>query len=232
MKYLGCLIIILLSHLSLAQNETLENQLVVDDKYREDQFYLSLTYNVLRNKPSDLTQNGFSTGVAMGFIRDMPINEKRNVAFGLGLGLAANSYNQNLIIEEISSTYQYSLISESDGNVSKNKFSTYLLELPLEIRWRTSTAQDYNFWRIYTGFKLGYVFFNQSKLKSDLKNLNLNNIKDFNQWQYGITLSAGYSTWNFHFFYRLNNIFDNTAVLDGQSIDLSELKIGLIFYIL
>ncbi|MBT8375655.1 MAG: PorT family protein, partial [Bacteroidia bacterium] len=177
-------------------------------------------------------QNGFSTGFSFGFIRDMPINDRRNLAVGLGLGLSANSYNQNLVIEESGSAYTYNLISDFEGDVSKNKFSTYVLELPLEFRWRTSTAEIYNFWRIYTGFKVGYVFYDQSKLRSDLKNLKISNNSDFNSWQYGITLSAGYNTWNFHFFYRLNKLFNDNAKLNVQPIDLSELRIGLIFYIL
>lgn len=46
----------------------------VDQKYREDQFYISLTYNLLSNKPNKVTQSGFSSGIHFGFIRDIPIN--------------------------------------------------------------------------------------------------------------------------------------------------------------
>ena len=33
----------------------------LDDKYLEDQFYLSLNYNSLRNSPSNFKQNKFSS---------------------------------------------------------------------------------------------------------------------------------------------------------------------------
>ncbi|MBC2843609.1 porin family protein [Winogradskyella flava] len=201
-------------------------------KYREDQFYISVTYNLLNNKPEDVNQNGFSSGFHFGFIRDMPINERRNKAFGLGLGLSTNSYNQNVSILETNGDFVYEVINGSEINVSKNKFTTYLVEVPLEYRWRTSTATDYNFWRIYSGFKFGYLFYNSSKFKSDIGNERLSNIDAFNKLQYGLTLSVGYGTWNFHMYYGLNPIFDDSAKLEGNSIDLSSFKIGLIFYIL
>ena len=50
----------------------------IDDKYREDQFYASITYNLFSNQPEDISQNEFSTGFHFGFIRDMPFNKKRN----------------------------------------------------------------------------------------------------------------------------------------------------------
>ena len=200
--------------------------------YREDQFYASVTYNLLNNKPDNLAQNGFSTGFHFGFIRDMPVNEGRDIAIGLGLGFSTNSYNQNLGISEDNKEVQFEILNEDQINVTKNKFSTYLIELPLEIRWRTSTASDYNFWRIYTGFKLGYMLYNSTKLESSEGDVKLSNIDAFNRFQYGITLSAGYGTWNFHAYYGLNSIFNSDSKLGNQTIDLSVIRFGLMFYIL
>ena len=41
---------------------------VIDSLYREDQFYLGITYNLLNNKPNEVKQNGFSSGFNFGFI--------------------------------------------------------------------------------------------------------------------------------------------------------------------
>ena len=162
----------------------------------------------------------------------MPINEKRNFAIGLGLGLSSNSFNQNIAITEANNTVVYNIIDEREVNVSKNKFTTYLVEVPLEIRWRTSTYAEYDFWRIYAGVKFGYLLYNSTKLNSDNGNVKLSKIDNFKKLQYGINLSAGYGTWNFHVYYGLNSIFDDSAKLNGQSIDMSSLKLGLMFYIL
>lgn len=204
----------------------------IDDKYREDQFYASVTYNILGEMPNGISQTGFSSGFHFGVIRDMPINTNRNVAIGLGLGLSSNSYNQNLLMEKNNTGYTYSTVDETELNLLKNKFTTYLLEVPLEFRWRTSTATQYNFWRIYGGFKFSYLLYNSSKFKSDVNTIRLSNIDDFNALQYGLTLSAGYGTWNFHLYYGLNPIFKNSAQLDNTSINMTSIKAGLIFYIL
>ena len=231
MKRYFFLLLVLLGYLGFSQNDNTDKEELYKE-YREDQFYASVTYNLLTDKPVGVSQSGFSSGFHLGFIRDMPVNERRNLAIGLGLGISSNSYTQNLAILEENNEVTYSLIDESEINVSKNKFTTYLIEVPLEIRWRTSTAIDYNFWRIYTGFKVGYLLYNSTKFRSEAGNQNLSNLDDFNKIQYGLTLSAGYGTWNFHLYYSLNSIFNDNAKLNGEAIDMKSFKIGLIFYIL
>ena len=205
---------------------------VVDSLYKEDQFYAGITYNLLGKKAVDLSQNGFSLGFHLGYIKDMPINKKRNIALGIGIGYSANSFNQNLLVnKDNSGTLSYSVLDDAD-TYSKNKFSEHLIELPIEFRWRTSNETEYKFWRIYTGFKIGYVFTSTTKYEGDLGSFKYKGITDFNDFQYGLTLSAGYNTWNFYVYYALNPIFSTTAKLDGQTIDMNAIKIGLMFYIL
>lgn len=235
MKNYVFLLLVLYSFFGFSQRDDRNNRdkSESDINYREDQFYASVTYNLLNEKPSGVSQSGFSSGFHLGFIRDMPLNERRNFAIGLGLGLSTNSYNQkNILIQEANSNVRFDIIDENEYGVTKNKFSTYLVEVPLEIRWRTSKTDDYNFWRIYTGFKVGYLLYNSTKFKSELGNVKLYDSDSFNSLQYGLTLSAGYSTWNFHVYYGLNPIFDTNTTLNNESIDMKFLKIGLMFYIL
>ncbi|WP_225036763.1 porin family protein [Winogradskyella sp. SM1960] len=232
MKSYLLLLLSLVGYFGSSQQDNTDTN-VLYENYREDQFYASVTYNILNKKPDGIAQSGFSSGFHFGFIRDMPINNNRNVAIGLGIGASTNSYNQrNVLIEDIDNTVNFTNIDEGDYNVSKNKFTTYLVEVPLEIRWRTSNASDYNFWRIYTGFKVGYLLYNSSNFKSEVTDVKLSNSDGFNTIQYGLTLSAGYSTWNFHVYYGLNPIFDNGIQFEGEQIDMKSLKIGLMFYIL
>lgn len=200
----------------------------LDSLYREDQIYLSVTYNILGSKPQGVSQNGFSSGFHFGFIRDFPINEKRNIALGLGLGLSANSFNQNLKISK-NDSFEFQVLNS--GDFDKNKFALYLVELPFEFRWRTSTAETYNFWRIYTGLKLGYVLLSKSKFIGPDESFNININDVINRIQYGLTISVGYDSWNFHLYYSLNSIFKDQS-LNGKSIDVNSIKAGLIFYML
>lgn len=208
------------------------NDKEMDLLYKEDQFYAGITYNLLGRKPVNVAQSGFSLGFHLGFIKDMPINKNRNVAIGLGLGYSANSYNQNLLINRDSKGHVTYSVLEDGNTFTKNKFSSHLIELPVEFRWRTSTATDYNFWRIYTGFKLGYVFAHTTKYIGGLGELRYSNIEDFNNFQYGLTLSAGYNTWNIFLYYALNPIFSGDANLNGNKMDMNAIKIGLMFYVL
>jgi len=204
----------------------------VDSLYKEDHFYAGITYNLLGNKPNGISQSGFSLGFHLGFIKDMPINRERNIAIGIGLGYCTNSFNQDLFINKNNSNaFEYSIL-EGSQTYTKNKFSTHLIEMPIEFRWRTSTPTDYDFWRIYTGFKFGYIIANTSKYEGDLGRIKYTSNNDFNKFQYGLTLTAGYNTWNIHVYYALNSIFSKEAQLNGENLDINAVKIGLMFYIL
>ena len=67
----------------------------VDDKYLEDQIYFGLTYIQLLNLPDQISQSGFSYGLAGGFIKDFPLNKRRNFGLGVGLGYGFNNYYFN-----------------------------------------------------------------------------------------------------------------------------------------
>ena len=201
----------------------------LDSLYREDQVYIGVTYNALANLPDGVSQSSFSTGFHLGVIRDFPVNKRRNIAIGLGLGYSVNIFNQNIKISKTTPT-TYTILEGID--YSQNNFYQHLLEVPLEFRWRTSNAESYKFWRIYTGLKLGYMLASKSVYKGDPGNETHRNLTGLNPWQYGLTMSVGYNTWNGYIYYGLNPIFDSVSSTNSQSIDMNTLKIGLIFYLL
>ena len=221
------LLLFLVSFVAITYGQVTPDSTFVDTKYLEDQFYAGLTYNLLIDKPSGFNQNGISGGISVGYIRDFPVNTRRNLAIGVGLGYAYNAYNQNL---KISKEGTYEVISNDSFN--SNRFTTYLIELPIELRWRTSTATNYSFWRIYTGVKFGYVFANHSRYSDDVEVIKVKNIDGLQKVQYGLTFSAGYSTFNLRLYYGLNSLFDNVKTVESKVIDLRQLNIGMIFYIL
>ncbi|EGV43771.2 PorT family protein [Bizionia argentinensis JUB59] len=233
-NYLILIVFFASLQIASAQVEEAKDSIVkeLDNKYREDQFYVSITYNLLGDKPEGVSQSGFSSGFHLGFIRDFPINKRRNIAFGVGLGLSSNSFNHNFLISKDSDgEFNYSVLDKSEVNYSKNKFATYMVEVPLQLRWRTSTAEEGKFWRIYAGVNVGYVLFNSSKFRGDLGTIKHSKIDSFNDLQYGLTMSAGFNTWNVYVYYGLNSIMSN-ARIDSESVDMNALKVGLIFYIL
>lgn len=202
------------------------------DKYREDQFYVGATYNILNYKPGGLSQSGLSGGVHFGFIRDFPINKNRTYAIGIGVGLSFNSYNQNLAIYDVDNITQFKVIDKNEIDFTKNNFFANLIEVPIEFRWRNSTPTSYKFWRVYPGVKFGYVFSNGANFEGDLGNRKIKNSDVFEKLKYGVTLSTGYNTWNFHLYYGLSDMFDNQKTTSNMSLELSEIKVGLMFYLL
>lgn len=203
----------------------------VDSLYREDQFYLNITYNDLQKRPDGLTQNKLSPGIAFGFLRDMPINKKRTIAIAAGLGYTMAIYNQNLEIRDFGGTNTYQIF-DSDVSFSKNKLLLHFVDLPIEFRWRDSTPESHVFWRVYTGVKLSYLFYDDYKSQASIGDFKQSNNKDLNQFQYGVYVSAGWNTWNFYAYYGLNPLFKSSAQIDGQSIYMNTTNFGLMFYIL
>ncbi|MBW8242046.1 PorT family protein [Muricauda oceani] len=201
----------------------------VDNRYLEDQFYIGVGYNVLLNGPGAIDQRNLSYNLQAGFIKDIPLNERRNFGVGIGLGYAVNSYYSNMGASEGVNGVSYEILGDAEFN--RSKFETHAIELPFEIRWRTSTAQEYKFWRIYAGAKLGYVFSGRSKLVMDEGNDSFSN-DDIDAFQYGLMLNFGYNTWNIHAYYGLNPLLKKGASLEGEPIDLKVLRVGLTFYIL
>ena len=206
------------------------SKIKIDSLYREDQFYFSFTLNTLQNKPVSLTQDKFSSGFSIGFLRDFPVNKNRTFAIAPGIGLSYNNYNQNLKITELNQVPVYSII-ESDVTYNKNRFSQMLVEVPIEIRWRSSTFESHKFWRIYGGFKMGYLIYDKSIYEDSNGKIAVNNNKDFNKFQYGTYISAGYNSINVFAYYGLNSLFES-AKTATETIDMNSFNVGIMFYIL
>lgn len=205
---------------------------VVDSVYREDQFYLGVTYNVPLNLPSGVSTRGLTGGIHFGFLRDMPINKQRNIAIAVGLGIALDQYGQNLFIGESLNDETIFKVLDEDVDYSRNRFNTSIIEFPFEFRWRTSTPEKYAFWRVYPGFRVGYAFWYKSTFKQPGNNVNQTKIPEFNPLRLTATLSAGFSNFNLFAAYGINPFFDNAKTVDGEPFEFRSLKLGIIFFIL
>lgn len=204
-----------------------EKDRIPDQRYFEDQFYLGVTYNFILNNAEGTNQRNLSYGLLGGIIKDIPLNVSRTRAIGIGAGLALNSYYSNLVANENGANIVYSV----QDTINRSKLETHLLEFPLEFRWRNSNAEDYKFWRLYAGFKAAYVIGARSKFVSDTMKEGFYNT-NLSKFQYGLTLSFGYNTFNFHAYYALQDLFDGNASVNGEVLQYRPLRIGLIFYIL
>lgn len=205
---------------------------VVDSLYREDQFYIGLSFNLINNEPTQFSQNGFSGGLHAGFIRDMPINKRRNKAIGVGIGISTNSYNSNLFIGEDGNGDSIYSILDENVDFNSNRFNTNLIEVPIQYRWRTSTPTKFNFWRIYTGVKLGYIYYYRARFEQDGNTVIQTDIPELNRLRYSATLTLGNGSFNAFVQYNLNTLFDKNAQINGEAVNLQPIKFGIEFYLL
>ena len=196
--------------------------------YKEDQFYIGVSYFMQVKDIDDFKQNGFSGNFQAGFIKDITLDKKNQKALGIGVGFERNRFTSN-IQPNINSDNEidYRLVV-SRFLESKNELNYSSIVFPIELRWRTSTPDRYDFWRIYTGFKVkrNYHINSNPSYGQSLK------IKNKRDWTHSIYLNSGFNTWNISLEYDINSIFEGKKTDTGDEIDIKFFKIGLVFYIL
>lgn len=196
--------------------------------YREDQVYIDLNFSLQPNSISDFKQNGFSRSVHLGVLRDYPISKIGDKAIAVGMGYGFVRLVNNINVEKSQQTYLYDIPVAQ--RALRNVFSYHQLQLPVELRWRTSSPSEYAFWRVYLGYRLSYQFGAQYKpffgRKFSLKN-------QLNELQHSVGISLGFNTWNLRFDYSLTPLLkEDIRSINNKRLALFPLQIGLIFYLL
>ena len=210
-------LLLLIASFALAQSPA-------DSLYREDQIYASIGYPLLIDTPEGLTQNKLSHTFSLGFTRDIPINSARNLAFGLGLGL-----NYNVVYTNLQFTDDMKSTTFVSSDVT-NQWNSVDVEIPLEFRWRNSTAMNYQFWRIYGGV-VGYYSLSakqrtRTALTESITSLSVQNFR------LALRLNVGNNTWNLTYTHPIDSFFDFDKFIHNKSLSqLKTAKLGLIFYI-
>ena len=156
-KILLTFILLLITANTFSQKDSLQ----LGDRYADDQIYVSISYAQFYNQPTVITKSSFSYALSAGFIKDVILNKQGTVSFAAGFGYGYDFFNHKLKVEEINNAIAFS----SDHTISGNIFKSHNLEFPLEVRWRTSTANKYNFWRVYAGIKFLYNVSNTFQFK-------------------------------------------------------------------
>jgi hypothetical protein len=212
-----CFFLLLIASFALAQSPA-------DSLYREDQIYASIGYPLLIDTPEGLTQNKLSHTFSLGFIRDMPINAARNLAFGLGLGL-----NYNVVYTNLQFTDDMKSTTFVSSDVT-NQWNSVEAEIPLEFRWRSSTPTNYQFWRIYAGVVGYYSLSAKQRTRAALtESITFLSVQNF---RLALRLNVGNNTWNLTYTYPIDSFFDFDKSAHNKSLSqLKTAKLGLVFYI-
>jgi len=220
-KFFSLFFLLFFTQLSFTQLD------ISKESYREDQFYFGTSYFIQTEPIEDFKQNGFSGNLQFGFIRDLPLNNNSTKAIGLGLGYERNFFTSNIQPIETNGNIDYRIII-SRFLESKNKISFSSFVLPVEYRWRRSSIDEYKFWRVYSGFKIkkNFPLYSNPSYGSEIT------IDEIEDWTTSIYINAGYNTWNISLEYDLNPILKNKKNSNGENMNVSFFRLGLIFYIL
>ena len=197
------------------------------EDYREDQFFFGSSYFIQTQPLNEFKQNGFSGNFQFGFIRDFPLNDSSTKAIGIGFGYERNFFTSNIQPIQSDNNIDYRIVI-SRFLESKNKISFSSLVIPLEYRWRRSSIDQYKFWRIYSGFKLkkNFPIYSNPSYGSEIT------IEDVEDWTTSIYINAGYNTWNISLEYDLNPLLKNKKTTNGENLNISFFRLGLVFYLL
>ncbi len=201
---------------------------VNDLDYKEDQFYLGVSYFMQVKDIDEFKQNGFSGNFQIGFIKDISIDKNRQKALGIGIGFERNRFTSNIqTLLNSDNQVDYRLVV-SRFLESKNELNYSSIVFPIELRWRNSTPERYDFWRIYTGLKIKRNYY----INSDPSYGRSLKIKNIREWTHSIYLNSGFNTWNISLEYDLNSLLEGKKTDIGDEIDIKFFKIGLVFYLL
>tara|TARA_Y200000002_G_scaffold54318_2_gene39755 strand:- start:5675 stop:6142 length:468 start_codon:yes stop_codon:yes gene_type:complete len=155
------------------------------------------------------------------------LNKNSTQALGIGLGFERNFFNSNIQPNNDNNKINYRIVV-SRFLESKNELSFSSIVLPIEFRWRRSSIDNYKFWRIYSGFKIkkNFPIYSDPSYGSELK------IDEIEDWTTSFYLNTGYNTWNISLEYDLIPIIKDKKTEDGNDLNISFFRLGLIFYIL
>ena len=229
-QVLSIIMFLMISCLSFAQATDTLPELertikVTDPFYREDQFYVGVTHSMLLNQPESFSQRSISIGTNIGFLRDIPINKQRTFSVAPGFGFALYNLRTNMLHSDFEPV-EFLFDNNPDKNVQKMSY----FEIPIEVRWRTSKVHSHKFWRVYTGVKFSYLLNSTLKYQGAFGDFSLKNKDNFERYNVGMYVSAGFNTWNFYAYYGFNPLIKSNLTTDNNRLKM--INLGLMFYIL
>ncbi len=191
--------------------------------YKEDQIYFNFNFDFQLKSIEGYQQNGFSRSFNLGLLKDIPFNKKGNKAAAFGVGYGYTRLVNNLDVGQ-------DLYFNIDGDSGlRNRLSFHSIQFPIELRLRTSTQENFEFWRLYFGYRLNYNFLAKYKPFFGRKTL----LKDYvSKFSHHLSLSIGFNTWNIRFETGLSPIIKILTSSNKNKDNFFISSVGLVFYIL
>ena len=146
------------------------------------------------NSPNEITTNP-TVNFSFSYGKDFLIKSS-NFSWFYGLGYDFSAMNHSINFKSLPSI----------SGMSKD-VGIRILNVPLEFRYRTQTKSQF---RLYLGFKAGYMVRSFYLLQEDRKDIYFRkNLSELENLKYGMTFRLGYGMINLYAYYDLNGLLSS-----------------------
>ena len=217
--------LVILSFTLYAQDEDSDRKPV--KYFSNHQLYVDVYHESWLNAPEHIDFDPLSLGVEIKAVYVLA-GKHSNVCLTTGLSL----HTQNLRMNSKPATQDgytdfYNIPENLD--YAKNKFNITYIDIPIEVRIRSNPNHDRKSYKIFLGFKGGYMLANHTKYIGELpaepevtKKIKEYNIKYILPYRYGLSARIGFGRFSASAFYSLTGLFE-----ENKGPEMYPLSLGL-----
>ncbi len=191
-----------------------------------DRLILEVNYTNWLGTPKGIKSDWKCAGFAFALMFDKPFGAS-NFSFGFGAGIYIHNYssNANFVykLDSLNSTVKTSLVPKTIPYIA-NRYNERLVEIPLELRFRTKTATMF---KMMLGGKIGYVVSDFRKTDDADGRIRHYNLQDINRLRYAVVFRIGIEQVCLTASYYFSEVFTNNG---PQGVNPYSIGIAIIPY--
>ncbi|MDP1802132.1 MAG: outer membrane beta-barrel protein [Bacteroidota bacterium] len=183
-----------------------------------DRLIIEINRTAWLGAPSDIKIHWRSLGLNFAFMFDKPIGHS-SFSFGYGIGIFSHNFHSNAdFIYKLDSTNSKSVTTILQPKTTEYKTNSYnekILEIPLEIRFRSKTDRKF---KMEFGVKGGYVINDFRKIVDADGKLRVYNTKNINHFRYGVNFRIGFEQICLTACYYFSEVFQKDRGVNGLNM--------------
>ncbi len=222
MKKFYFLVIVFIYNVNIYAQDTIKFS--AEKNTGKDIVIFDIYQDLWQNVPANVNVRTINQGINLYAMLNRPIAKSDfSISFGIGVS-SHNLYSDAIPVlsRNYSGLPDGNTIFQTLGNYyakkveySINKINLTYIDIPIELKFKTKKERNKRF-RASVGFKIAYNISNHTKYRGDdvMENtgdqvvIKKSNIKNINDWNYGLIGRIGYGKFNLMTYYSLSKIFD------------------------
>jgi hypothetical protein len=172
-----------------------------------DRLILEVNHTSWLGYPGNIKTVLPSIGVNFSLMFDKALGNS-NFTIGYGIGLFSHNFHSNadfLYVRDSVGNNLTTKLEPYNRPVSLNRYAEKILEIPVELRFRTKTDRQL---KIHVGGKIGYVVNDFRSIKDNDGKIRVYNIKNVNHLRYGLNFRIGFEQIALCATYYLSEVFE------------------------